>query len=53
MKKILITGATGFVGSHLTELCMEKGYDVVDVRHGAEAALSLREQVADLILMDN
>jgi len=29
MKKILITGATGFVGSHLTELCMEKGYDVV------------------------
>lgn len=29
MEKILITGATGFVGSHLTELCVEKGYDVV------------------------
>jgi len=29
MKKILITGATGFVGSHLSELCVEKGYDVV------------------------
>ena len=29
MKKILITGATGFIGSHLTELCVEKGYDVV------------------------
>ena len=29
MKKILITGATGFVGSHLTELCVEKGYEVV------------------------
>ena len=29
MKKILITGATGFVGSHLTELCVEKGYKVV------------------------
>ena len=28
MKKILITGATGFVGSHLTELCVEKGYEV-------------------------
>jgi len=24
--KILITGATGFIGSHLTELCVELGY---------------------------
>ena len=29
MTKILITGATGFVGSHLTELCVEKGFKVV------------------------
>jgi len=29
MKKILITGATGFVGSHLSELCVEKGFEVV------------------------
>jgi dTDP-glucose 4,6-dehydratase len=29
MKKILITGATGFVGSHLTELCVENGFDVI------------------------
>ena len=29
MEKILITGATGFIGSHLTELCVEKGYNVV------------------------
>lgn len=28
MKKILVTGADGFIGSHLTELLMEKGYDV-------------------------
>ena len=26
--KVLITGATGFIGSHLTELCIEFGYDV-------------------------
>ena len=26
--KILITGATGFFGSHLTEMCVEKGYKV-------------------------
>ena len=29
MKKMLITGATGFVGSHLAELCVEKGFEVV------------------------
>lgn len=26
MKKVLVTGADGFIGSHLTELLMEKGY---------------------------
>ena len=29
MKKILITGAAGFIGSHLTELCVESGFEVV------------------------
>ena len=29
MKKVLITGATGFVGSHLTELCVKKGFEVI------------------------
>ena len=29
MKKILITGATGFIGSHLTELCVKLGFNVV------------------------
>jgi len=28
MEKILITGAGGFIGSHLTEACVEAGYDV-------------------------
>ena len=28
-KKILITGAAGFIGSFLTELCVKKGYKVV------------------------
>ena len=29
MDKILITGATGFIGSHLVELCVKKGHDVI------------------------
>src|ERR1035437_280125 len=28
MKKTLVTGADGFIGSHLTELLLEKGYKV-------------------------
>lgn len=28
MKKILVTGADGFIGSHLTQTLVEKGYDV-------------------------
>jgi len=28
MNKVLITGADGFIGSHLTELLLEKGYQV-------------------------
>tara|TARA_Y100000310_G_C20489636_1_gene718548 strand:- start:666 stop:806 length:141 start_codon:yes stop_codon:yes gene_type:complete len=28
-KKILIMGAIGFIGSHLAEFCVSKGFDVV------------------------
>lgn len=28
MKKVLVTGSDGFIGSHLTEMLLEKGYDV-------------------------
>ena len=27
-QKVLVTGADGFIGSHLVELLVEKGYDV-------------------------
>ncbi len=27
--KVLVTGATGFIGSHLTELLVKKGFNVI------------------------
>ena len=30
MKKVLITGAAGFIGSHLVEFFVEKGFKVID-----------------------
>ncbi|MFH1380014.1 MAG: NAD-dependent 4,6-dehydratase LegB [bacterium] len=33
MRKVLITGAGGFIGSHLVELCVKKGYSVRAMIH--------------------
>jgi NAD dependent epimerase/dehydratase len=33
MKKILITGAGGFIGSHLTELLVKEGYEITALVH--------------------
>jgi putative nucleotidyltransferase with HDIG domain len=52
-RRVLVVERNPKIGELIAGQLREKGYDVVDVRHGAEAALSLREQVADLILMDN
>ena len=29
MKKVLITGAAGFIGSHYVKVALEKGYDIL------------------------
>ena len=39
-KKILITGASGLVGSHLTEMLLQKGFQVVHVGRTKRAGIS-------------
>jgi HD-like signal output (HDOD) protein/CheY-like chemotaxis protein len=51
--KILVVERNPKIGGLIAGQLKEKGYDALDVRHGAEAALSLRQRPADLILMDS
>ncbi|MBC3786299.1 NAD-dependent epimerase/dehydratase family protein [Spirosoma utsteinense] len=47
-KAVLITGATGFIGSHIARLYMEKGHSV-SVLHRAESGYGMLADVADRI----
>ena len=52
MARILVIERNEKIGGLICTQLREKGFDAVDVRHGAEAAMELRNQIADLILMD-
>ncbi|MEE3259713.1 MAG: HDOD domain-containing protein [Candidatus Latescibacterota bacterium] len=52
-QQLLVIERNPKIGGLIAGQLKEKGYEAEDVRHGAEVALSLREQLADLILMDN
>ena len=30
--KILVTGADGFIGSHLTDILLQEGYEVISIQ---------------------
>ncbi len=51
--KILIIERNARIGGLIAGQLNAKGFEAVDVRHGAEAAVALRQQAADLVLLDN
>ena len=50
--KILITGATGFFGSHITRACLRKGYEVFAYRRKASSFWRLSDFVSDISWFD-
>lgn len=51
--RILVVDKNPKIGGLVAGQLREKGYDARDVRHGAEAAVALREALVDAILLDN
>jgi GDP-4-dehydro-6-deoxy-D-mannose reductase len=45
MKRVLITGITGFTGSHLSEYCLNKGYEVYGLTRGRYHQYSFIEHI--------
>lgn len=45
-KKVLLTGITGFLGSHTAIQLLEKGYEVIGTLRNMERANSIREVIA-------
>jgi len=50
--KIFITGATGYIGSVITEKLLQKGYEVVGLARSESSAQKLRDQGAEVIMGD-
>ena len=56
MKKILVTGAAGFIGSVVTEQLVEQGYDVIaldSLKNGHRAAIHPGARFVQVDLLDN
>jgi len=51
--KVLITGATGFIGSNLINVLLEQGYDLVAVSRDTKSAAEKLPTSVQIINWDN
>jgi nucleoside-diphosphate-sugar epimerase len=51
-KKVLLTGVTGFLGSHLAKALLSAGHDVVAIKRQASSMRRIEVIAADLALVD-
>ena len=52
MKTILLTGATGFIGSHLLEYLVRKGYEIVVLKRSTSDISRISKIINDVHTYD-
>ena len=53
MEKIIITGANGFIGSHLTDSCISKGYEVYALDLPGRPFINLQQYTDGKLIFSN
>ena len=48
MKRILVTGATGFIGSHTLVELIDRGYSVIGIDNLANSSLDVLDRIKDI-----
>lgn len=51
-RKVLLTGVTGFLGSHLAKDLLSAGYDVVGLKRQSSSLARIESIVSDIMLVD-
>ena len=51
-EKVLITGITGFLGSHLAKTLVEEGYEIIGLKRNSSSLVRIRNIIGKIELLD-